>query len=249
MASQEYLYKMLLRQTYRNLWLTDLMSTIQADFSRACVRWPYLNKEHDIMQYVFFMLSVGHAFPTCSAEGLFTMTCQGNFSGPSVARVIYHAVGNVEKVDAQSSAFARRFSCALVILLPRIASCSKMSSTYRRLNAKLHQLPLKICLYEFNAGIYGLSATSCLGLFHCCNDHRKSGDPKKLPRYYPLCLTLYTGRKTHVLLFSRLLFMLSDIKDLMHLLVISLQSLCTHACRHSIRLRWIRETASLGHHQ
>nr|XP_009392544.2 PREDICTED: uncharacterized protein LOC103978444 [Musa acuminata subsp. malaccensis] len=114
MASQEYLYKMLLRQTYRNLWLTDLMSTIQADFS------------------------LGHAFPTCSAEGLFTMTCQGNFSGPSVARVIYHAEGNVEKVDAQSSAFALRFSCALVILLPQIASCSKMSSTYRRLNAKLH---------------------------------------------------------------------------------------------------------------
>ncbi|CAL9163596.1 unnamed protein product [Musa hybrid cultivar] len=127
MASQEYLYKMLLRQTYRNLWLTDLMSTIQADFSRACVRWPYLNKEHDIMKCVFFMLSVGHAFPTCSAEGLFTMTCQGNFSGPSVARVIYHAEGNVKKVDAQSSTFALRFSCALVILLPRIASCSKMS--------------------------------------------------------------------------------------------------------------------------
>ncbi|CAL9756781.1 unnamed protein product [Musa acuminata subsp. burmannicoides] len=121
MASQEYLYKMLLRQTYRNLWLTDLMSTIQADFS----------------------------------QGLFTMTCQGNFSGPSVARVIYYAEGNVEKVDAQSSAFALRFSCALVILVPQIASCSNMSSTYRRLNAKLHvylvtfiRLGFMVCLQQ-----------------------------------------------------------------------------------------------------
>ncbi|RWV77889.1 hypothetical protein GW17_00061226 [Ensete ventricosum] len=34
MESQEYLYKMLLHHNYQHLWLTDLMSTIQDDFSR-----------------------------------------------------------------------------------------------------------------------------------------------------------------------------------------------------------------------
>ncbi|URD86658.1 PLAC8 family, partial [Musa troglodytarum] len=37
MASQEYLDKMQLRQSYRNLWHTDLMSTIQADFPFCCL--------------------------------------------------------------------------------------------------------------------------------------------------------------------------------------------------------------------
>ncbi|KAH7692768.1 PLAC8 motif-containing protein [Dioscorea alata] len=37
MASQEYLDKMQLRQSYRNLWHTDLLSTIQADFPYCCL--------------------------------------------------------------------------------------------------------------------------------------------------------------------------------------------------------------------
>ncbi|XP_010314492.1 uncharacterized protein [Solanum lycopersicum] len=36
MASQEYLNKMQVRQNYRNLWHTDLMSTIQADTPYCC---------------------------------------------------------------------------------------------------------------------------------------------------------------------------------------------------------------------
>ncbi|URE00958.1 PLAC8 family [Musa troglodytarum] len=37
MASQEHLDKMQLRQSYRNLWHTDLMSTIRADFPFCCL--------------------------------------------------------------------------------------------------------------------------------------------------------------------------------------------------------------------
>ncbi|KAG6502617.1 hypothetical protein ZIOFF_034902 [Zingiber officinale] len=106
MASQAFLDKMQLRQNYRNLWHTDLMGTVRADFP------------------------LGHVSRTCFANELFTMTCQGTH----VVRGIYHAVEDVEKVDAQSFAFALRFSCALEILLPQLASCSKMSSTYRLLN-------------------------------------------------------------------------------------------------------------------
>ncbi|XP_077243064.1 uncharacterized protein LOC143883606 [Tasmannia lanceolata] len=36
MASQDHLNKMKLRQSYRNVWHTDLLSTIQADFPYCC---------------------------------------------------------------------------------------------------------------------------------------------------------------------------------------------------------------------
>ncbi|KAF3340345.1 hypothetical protein FCM35_KLT16116 [Carex littledalei] len=89
MASQESLEKMQLRQNYRNLWHTDLMNTIKADF--PCM-------------FAVCRFGVGHVYPTCSGKELFTMICQGIH----VALAISPAVEGVVKVNALSFALLLR---------------------------------------------------------------------------------------------------------------------------------------------
>ncbi|MQL89330.1 hypothetical protein Taro_021903, partial [Colocasia esculenta] len=50
MSSQEYMDKMQLRQNYRNLWHTDLMRTVVADFPYCCLAfWCSVGRS----QYLF----------------------------------------------------------------------------------------------------------------------------------------------------------------------------------------------------
>ncbi|KAG5538342.1 hypothetical protein RHGRI_019061 [Rhododendron griersonianum] len=55
------------------------------------------------------------------------VTCQGTHAAVAICL----AVADVEKVNAQNFVFVPRFSFALAILLLLLASCCKMSSTYR----------------------------------------------------------------------------------------------------------------------
>ncbi|BBH03386.1 PLAC8 family protein [Prunus dulcis] len=80
MPSQEYMDKMQGRQNYRNLWHSDLMSTIQAD------------------------TPLRHVHHTCSANGLCIMTCQDMCAVLVICPV---AVG-VGKVNALNFAWRPR---------------------------------------------------------------------------------------------------------------------------------------------
>ncbi|KAJ4837066.1 hypothetical protein Tsubulata_008429 [Turnera subulata] len=112
MASQEHLDKMQLRQNYRNLWHTDLMHTIQADF-------PLVHVSH-----------------TCSAKERCIMTCQGIH----VVLVICLVVADVVKVSALNFALLQRYFAALEIQWPPLAFCCKMNLTSRRLGVIIASL-------------------------------------------------------------------------------------------------------------
>uniref|UniRef100_A0A7N2R3C3 Uncharacterized protein n=1 Tax=Quercus lobata TaxID=97700 RepID=A0A7N2R3C3_QUELO len=95
--------KMQVRKNYRNLWHTDLMSTIRADTPFAYVLFD--------MQIVALQYGALLVLLTCYANELFIMICQDTHA----VLVICHAVVGVEKVGALNFVFALRFSFALEI--------------------------------------------------------------------------------------------------------------------------------------
>ncbi|KAH1223350.1 hypothetical protein GmHk_11G030850 [Glycine max] len=82
MASQQHIEKMQLRQNFRNLWHSDLFSTIQAD------------------------TPLHRVYHICSANEPFTMICQDTL----VVLVTCPAVVGVEKVNVLNSALVWRAS-------------------------------------------------------------------------------------------------------------------------------------------
>ncbi|KAG1360872.1 hypothetical protein COCNU_09G003350 [Cocos nucifera] len=66
-ASQENMEKMQLRQNYRNLWHSDLISTMQADFPYCCLAlWCGFDLSGGMVKFDIMVVSLKHFFP-CSA--------------------------------------------------------------------------------------------------------------------------------------------------------------------------------------
>ncbi|KAG5538340.1 hypothetical protein RHGRI_019061 [Rhododendron griersonianum] len=118
MASQAHLDKMAVRRDYRNLWHTDLMSTMRADPGYCCL-------SAICAPCISYMLRKRALYGDMSSGFPFGQI------GTHAAVAICLAVADVEKVNAQNFVFVPRFSFALAILLLLLASCCKMSSTYR----------------------------------------------------------------------------------------------------------------------
>ncbi|WOL06137.1 hypothetical protein Cni_G14869 [Canna indica] len=89
MASQEYLDKMRLRQSYRNLWHTDLMSAIRIDFPYKIL--PIIASYTPVSPFPqrSLMEQVLMRFAVCFLALWSYVCCAG-----------YHAAGNVVKIDA-----------------------------------------------------------------------------------------------------------------------------------------------------
>ncbi|KAL7238940.1 hypothetical protein ACSBR2_004936 [Camellia fascicularis] len=96
--------------------------------------------------------SVLPVYHTCSANELFTMTCQGTHAVVAICLV----VGSVEKVNALNFVFALRFFFALQIQLHQHVSCCKMSSTYRPHRGFMLCLQQLACIFSLVACITGI---------------------------------------------------------------------------------------------
>ncbi|RDX76120.1 hypothetical protein CR513_43926, partial [Mucuna pruriens] len=149
MASQQqqHIEKMQVRQSYRNLWHTDLLNTIQSDT-------PLLR-----------------VYRICSANELFTMICQDTH----VVLVTCPAVVGVEKVNVLNSASVQRFSSVLEIQWPQLDFFYKMNLIFKLRNAFMFCLQQLACIFSIIALIVGSSEIqeasqllSCLAEFVYC---------------------------------------------------------------------------------
>ncbi|KAG5123116.1 hypothetical protein JHK82_029853 [Glycine max] len=147
MASQQHIEKMQLRQNFRNLWHSDLFSTIQAD------------------------TPLHRVYHICSANEPFTMICQDTL----VVLVTCPAVVGVEKVNVLNSALVWRLSAVLEIQSPQLDFCYKMNLIFKLRNAFMFVLQRLACIFSIIALIVGNSEIrqasqllSCLADFVYC---------------------------------------------------------------------------------